>query len=171
MKASNFLGQYYFHKGDFANSQESFNKTVSYLNRGKFSPSMTNFSMLCEAMAKILRNDQDIITHNLLDLYSKIKLKVWQGMSMGIMGNILLNLNGAENPETENWIKKAIKSDEKNGLKWHLANDHATYAKFFKKKGDKSKARENLVTAINCFNECGADGWVSKFEKELSSLS
>jgi hypothetical protein len=37
-------------------------------------------------------------------------------------------------------------------------------------KGDQSKAKENLETAIEIFNECGSDGWVEKFEKELAEL-
>ena len=40
-------------------------------------------------------------------------------------------------------------------------------AEFFKKKGDPARARENLLTAIGIFRECGADGWVERYEKEL----
>jgi hypothetical protein len=40
-----------------------------------------------------------------------------------------------------------------------------------KRKGDQSKAKENLNQAIKTFKECGADGWVEKFAKELVSLS
>jgi hypothetical protein len=44
------------------------------------------------------------------------------------------------------------------------------YANLFKRKGDQSKAKETLGKAIEIFRECGADGWVEKFEKELSEL-
>jgi len=33
-----------------------------------------------------------------------------------------------------------------------------------------SKAKENLNKAIEIFTECGADGWVDKYEKELAEL-
>ena len=33
------------------------------------------------------------------------------------------------------------------------------------------KARENLGKAIEILKECGADGWVNKYEKELALLS
>jgi len=40
----------------------------------------------------------------------------------------------------------------------------------FKRKGDRLKAQENLGKAIEILKECGADGWVEKYEKELGTL-
>ena len=37
--------------------------------------------------------------------------------------------------------------------------------------GDLPKAKENLNKAIEIFTECGADGWVDKYEKELATIS
>jgi hypothetical protein len=51
-----------------------------------------------------------------------------------------------------------------------LGMDYALYAEFFKRKGDRLKAQENLGKAIDIFKECGADGWVEKAEKELAAL-
>jgi hypothetical protein len=53
----------------------------------------------------------------------------------------------------------------------NLGKDYALYADLFNRKGDRSKARENLGKAIEIFKECGADGWVEKYEKELATLS
>jgi hypothetical protein len=53
---------------------------------------------------------------------------------------------------------------------FHLGKDYALYAELFKRKGDKSKAQENLGKAIEIFKECGADGWVEKYEKEMFIL-
>ncbi len=53
---------------------------------------------------------------------------------------------------------------------WNLARDYALYADLFKRKGDLSKAQENVTKAIEIFEECGADGWVDKYEKELAEL-
>ena len=36
--------------------------------------------------------------------------------------------------------------------------------------GDATKAKEKLVKAIDILKECGADGWVEKYEKELASI-
>jgi hypothetical protein len=54
---------------------------------------------------------------------------------------------------------------------WHLGMDYALYAEFFKRKGDQSKAKQNLNTAIKILKECGADGWVEKYKKELTEIS
>jgi hypothetical protein len=50
---------------------------------------------------------------------------------------------------------------------WSLGGDYALYAELFKRKVDKSKAKENLTMAIDIFKECGADGWVKKYEEEM----
>jgi len=83
---------------------------------------------------------------------------------------ILLNIDDHHMNETENWIKKAIESDEKNGTRFNLGRDYALYAELFKRKGNQSKAKENLNKAIEIMKECGADGWVEKYEKEMATL-
>ena len=55
-------------------------------------------------------------------------------------------------------------------MMWNLAQDYALYAELFKRKEDFPKAKENLTKAIGIFKECGADGWVDKYEKELTAL-
>jgi hypothetical protein len=73
--------------------------------------------------------------------------------------------------DAEIWFQKAIEEDTKNGFRWHLAMDHACYANWFKKKDDRTGAKEQLTKAIDIFKECGADGWVEKYEKELALIS
>jgi len=55
-------------------------------------------------------------------------------------------------------------------MPWDLAKDYALYAEFFKKKGNLSQAREKLNSAIDIFRECGANGWVKKYEEEFAGL-
>jgi len=55
-------------------------------------------------------------------------------------------------------------------MMFHVGNDYALYADLFKRKGDRLKAQETLGKAIDLFKECGADGWVEKYEKELAAL-
>ncbi|MGD8890983.1 MAG: hypothetical protein PVF53_21380, partial [Desulfobacterales bacterium] len=71
--------------------------------------------------------------------------------------------------EAENWIKRAIETNQKYGMRWNLARDFALYAEWFKRKGDLPKAKEKLSKAIKIFRECGADGWVEKYKKELDT--
>ena len=55
-------------------------------------------------------------------------------------------------------------------MRWLLAKDYALYADMFKRKGDLKKSIEHLSKAIEIFQECGADGWVQKYEKDLAVL-
>lgn len=86
------------------------------------------------------------------------------------IGDILLHVND-DLSDVEVWIKKTIKADTRNGTRWELANDHALYTDWFKKKGDTSKAEEQLTKAIDLFWECGADGWVTLTEKALAEIT
>jgi tetratricopeptide (TPR) repeat protein len=103
-------------------------------------------------------------------LYDGIKYQVYESSAQRYIGEILLVLDDRFLPEAEDWIKKAIEADKINGMMWQLARDYALYAEFFKRKEDLPKAKENLSKAIEIFKECGADGWVEKYEKELASL-
>jgi hypothetical protein len=89
---------------------------------------------------------------------------------LSCIGKILLNIDNQHISEVEDWIKRAIEADKKNGMMWHLARDFALYAELFKRKSDLPKAREKLTKAIEIFKECSADGWVEKYEKELAAL-
>ncbi len=83
----------------------------------------------------------------------------------------MLNNDDHHASEAEYWIHKSIETSEPYGMMWFLGRDYALYAELFKRKEDQSKARENLNKAIAIIKECGADGWVEKYEKELSALS
>jgi hypothetical protein len=56
-------------------------------------------------------------------------------------------------------------------IRWQLATDHALYEDRFKNKEDIQGAKEQLTKAIDLFKECGADGWVRKYEKEMAKLT
>jgi tetratricopeptide (TPR) repeat protein len=99
------------------------------------------------------------------------KIKVNQGWIQRYIGEILLNIDDQHISEAEHWIQKAIEADQRNGMMFHLGKDYALYADLFKRKGDRLKAQENLGKAIEILKECGADGWVEKYERELVALS
>ena len=94
------------------------------------------------------------------------KLKVNDGVIANHIGGILMNIDAQFFPAAEKWINKAIEANKRIGTKWQLAGDYALYAELFRPKGDQSRAKENLTKAIEIFKECGADGWVDKYEKE-----
>lgn len=82
-----------------------------------------------------------------------------------------MNLGKQHFTESEEWVKKAIEADNRNGMMFYLGKDYAFYAEVLKRTGDKSEAKDALVKAIEIFKECGADGWVKKTEGEMQLLS
>ena len=113
----------------------------------------------------------DTNRHDLFECFEKNKLKVCEGIIASNIGDILMQSSDGQLADSEAWIKKAIYADTKNGTRWYLAADYVLYAKWFKKKGDPSGAREQLARAIEIFRECGAEGWVEKYERELALLT
>lgn len=81
-----------------------------------------------------------------------------------------MNMVNGHLPEAETWIQKAVNEDQTNGTRFFLGRDYALYAEWFKRNGDLPKAWGKLEMAIEIMKECGADGWVEKYEKELTLL-
>ena len=118
-----------------------------------------------------MRNEKDIDLESLYGYESENTINIFEGWMQRYIGEILLNIHNLQMNETEKWIMKAIESDKRNNMMWYLGRDYALYADLFKRKGDQSKAKESLNKAIEILKECGADGWVKKYEKELAALS
>jgi hypothetical protein len=52
-----------------------------------------------------------------------------------------------------------------------LGINFAFYSELFKQKGDRQKVGECLDKTTEILKECGDDGWVNKYQKELALLS
>jgi tetratricopeptide (TPR) repeat protein len=107
---------------------------------------------------------------SIYDLDNEIKIPIYESEAQRHIVEMLLILDDSFLSEAEEWIKKAIEFDKRNGMMFYLARDYALYSELFKRKGDLPKAQQNLSKAIEIFSECGADGWVEKYEKELAAL-
>jgi len=114
---------------------------------------------------KVLNKEKDVNLESLYAHFRNNKTRVVEGWIQRFIGEILLNIDDQHISEAEHWIKQAIEADQTNRMLLFLGNDYALYADFFKRKGNRSKAQENLGKAIEIFKECGADGWVEKAEK------
>jgi tetratricopeptide (TPR) repeat protein len=119
----------------------------------------------------VMNNEKDVDLKSLYAHSRNNRLKLNEGMISNFIGEILLNIDDLHIPEAENWIQRAIEADQGNGLRFRLGTDYALYAELFKRKGDRLKAQENLGRAIEILKECGADGWVEKYEKEMAAIS
>jgi tetratricopeptide (TPR) repeat protein len=169
--ASAFLGEIYIDLRKYDDAVNCYKRIILILENGNYMPSMIKFLQSCLMRAKVLRHDQDIEFNELFACYENYKVTWCRGWTARNIGEILLKIDDDHLADAEAWFQKAIEADTENKLRWHLAYDHALYADWYKKKGDIYGAKEQLTKAIDLFRECGADGWVEKYENELVRIS
>ena len=171
--ATAYLGWNFGDMKRYDESKEYQKKCILITEATKFFPSWLNVHKLFLAKTKILKHEPDIDLHDLNTLiasHEKNRLAACESFGTRCIAEIYMNIDDQHMAEAEAWIKRAIDFNTRHDTKWELARDHAIYLRWFKKKGDISKAKEQLTTAIGLFKECGADGWVEKYEKELSVM-
>ena len=166
-----YLGETYFEIGDFARSKEHYEKGSWILEHNRLWPSWANLGKVGLARSKVMNKEKDVDLETLYAHCRNNKVKAAEGSLRRYTGEILLNIDDQHTSEAEHWIRKAIEADRRNRMTFNLGKDYALYAEFFKRKGDRLKAQENLDKGIEIFKECGADGWVEKYGKELARLS
>jgi class 3 adenylate cyclase/tetratricopeptide (TPR) repeat protein len=169
--ANSVLSEIYLDMGEYETSQLFSKRAISYWQHIGWGPSLIKWNEISIALAKVMGNEKDISLNEILKCYDDIKSIRVKGFTQNHIGKILLNVDDQHISEAENWIKISIETNQKYGMKWNLARDYALYADLFKRKGDLPKAKENMSKAIEIFKECGADGWVEKYEKALGALS
>ncbi|MFC1858217.1 hypothetical protein ACFL9U_09350 [Thermodesulfobacteriota bacterium] len=152
-------------------SQKYYEKAISQYRDACVPPSWASHWKMLLSLTRAINNEKDISIDEMFEWYNNNKINSTTGSMMACIGEILLNIDDQHLSDAEDWIKRAIEEHKKYGVMWYLARDYALYAKLYKRKGDLSQAKENLNKAIATFKECGADGWVEKYEKELAVLS
>ncbi|MGM0656699.1 MAG: AAA family ATPase [Thermodesulfobacteriota bacterium] len=165
------LGNLWFEMGKFKNARKCYEDAIAVTERDNMFPSLTNAIKTDLTRLWVRTGGLDVGYRELFESFENNKLKLCEGIIARNIGDILLQSSDGQLADSEAWIKKAIYADTKNGTRLYLAADHALYAEWFKKKGDLSGAREQLSRAIEIFRECGADGWVEKYEGELDLLT
>jgi class 3 adenylate cyclase/tetratricopeptide (TPR) repeat protein len=166
-----WLGDTYFDMGDYERSKDCHEKAISELEQSGLYPSFLNMSRVALARTKVMNDEMDVDSEALYPDKTKNNWRMFDGWMSRCIGEILLNIDDKHISDAENSIKKAIETDKRNGMMFHLAQDYAAYAKLFKRKGDIPETKRNLSKAIDIYKECGADGWMEKAEKELKGLS
>ena len=165
------LGLMYIDLRKYDDAANCFRKQIELTEKFSFLPSTIKLYQSCLARAKVLRHDQDIELSELVACYQNYKFTWGKGWMARNIGEILLRIDDDHLSDAAHWFQKAIEADRRNGFRWQLATDHALYADWFKKKGDIQGVKEQLTNAIDLFRECGADGWVTRTERELSAIS
>jgi len=164
------LGDLYFDTGEYRKSQDHFEKVVSVLEQSGAFRSWMNLGRIALARTRVANSEKDVNLTEIFEYHNDNRVAAINGWMSRYIGDILLNIDDKHISEAEDWIKKAIEADSRNGMRWHLAKDYALYADLFKRKGDISKAKDNLNKAIEIFKECGADGWVTRTEEALAAI-
>ena len=165
------LGEIYFEMGDFSRSKEHYEKGSWAFERIRLFPSWVGWGKVASTRSKVMNKEKDVNLESLYAHSRNNKVKVAEGWIQRYIGEILLNIDDQHLSEAEHWIQNAIEADQRNRMMFHLGKDYALYAELFKRKGDRLKAQENLGKAIEIFKECGADGWVERYEKELARIT
>jgi len=164
------LGEIYFEMGDFLRSGEYYKRLVSVLESARLLPSLASFGQVAIVRSKVMNEEKEVNLVSLYDHSRDNKIKVFEGLISKCIAEILLNLDNAEISKAEQWTQKAIEADQRNGMMFHLARDYAFSANVFKRKRQMPEAREDMGRAIEGLKDCGATGWVKKYEDELASL-
>jgi len=164
------LGNTYFTLKDIQRAQYHYRQTIEILKRNGLFPSWLEFSRISLGMVKIITGERGIDLKLLYSHASRNSHPSFDGNIRRNLAFILLNINNRHMSEAEDWIKKAVESDSQNGTMWQLGMDYALYADLLKRKDHKSKAKEKLSKGIEILKECGADGWMEKYQRELATL-
>jgi tetratricopeptide (TPR) repeat protein len=168
--ANSSLGEIYLLRGNYKTCQGYFKRTIALRQQSSIYPSSIIMNKISIVLAKVMKKEKDINLKEIFNWHKDIKNRWVKGWVPKFISEILLNIDDQHTSEAEDWIKKAIETNQKYGMMWQLALDYALYAELFKRKGVQPKAKENLNKAIEIFKGCGADGWVDKYEKELEAL-
>jgi len=165
------LGETYFEMDNFQKSKDHFEKASWALEGYRLYPSLVSWGRLGLARSKVMNKEKDLNLESLYAFFRNNKIRALEGWFQRCIGEILLNIDDQHQSESEHWIQKAIESNQRNQTMFWLGKDYAIYAELLKRKGDRLKGQENLGKAIEILKECGADGWVEKYQKELAALS
>ncbi len=165
-----YLGLMQVDLGEYDDAVNYYKKVISVLENANYMPSIIKYFQSCMMRAKVLRHDQDVVLSELVACYQNYKLTLCKGWTARNIGDVMLNIDDDHISDAAVWFQKAIEVDTRNGFRFQLAQDHALYADWFKRKGDIKGAKEQLTKAVDIFRECGADRWVEKYEKQLAEL-
>ncbi|MFC1896139.1 hypothetical protein ACFL0Q_05705 [Thermodesulfobacteriota bacterium] len=166
----NNFGRLYIWTSEYEKAKGHFSRAISIFDSTGSHHDSLNWCRIGFASAKAMNNEKDIDHESLYSYTLENKCKFMEGVMYMDIARTLMNLDDRFIDEAEDCVKKAIEADTRNGTRWQLGQDYAVYSDLSKRKGDLPKAREHLSKAIEIMKECGADGWVTRYEKELARL-
>jgi class 3 adenylate cyclase/tetratricopeptide (TPR) repeat protein len=169
--AEGTLAETHFSMEKYGESKNNYANTLQILNSNTLYPSWVCVNELCVARAMVMNYEKIANLDVLLTYADRNRIKLADGKIRRVLAEILLYSDAPQLSDAEKWIHEALVADRQNGLLFELARDLIVFGEIYKRKNDHSKAREAVGEAISVFQECGADGWVKKYEEEIALLS
>ena len=165
-----YLGESHFEMKAYQKAMAYYEKAVWFLENNRWLPSFMNLHKISLLRANVMADKTNINLMTMREYEGCNKIKRFEGQMQRYIGEILLNLDEIHQKESEEWIKKAIDSDQRNGVMMELGRDYALYAKLLIKRGERSRAAEKLEAAIEIFERSRAGSWALRCSKELTPL-
>jgi len=165
------LGYAYFTLTDFEQSEYHHQCAISLTKRSRATPSLISLCELNIARARVLRNDRDLDLAFYTECIRRNRLPLYASRVRRHMAEILLTVGNGQLSVAEHWIREAIDHDLSMQLAWDLAQDYVVFSEIQMKKGDSAEGRNCVRRALKIFEQCGADGWVEKYRRELAVVS
>ncbi len=169
--AKRFIADIHFELGEHELSARLYQEAISLSQYGGFMPSSINLYKLAVNRSKVIAGKEGEELRFLDSLVTRNKDKVNDGLMACYLAETLLGMGREYEGKAEKWIRKAILSDSRNEIRWSLARDHLVYGQLCQRQDRSRDAARNYGKAIEVFSACGASGWVTKVEKEISRLS
>jgi tetratricopeptide (TPR) repeat protein len=168
---NHFLGEICFEGRDYQTARYHYEKAILFMEHNKVFESWVNLSRMAQTRAMALDTERDVNLESIRVMASENRIKIIDGWIRRYVGEILLNIDEKHTSEAETWIREAIEVDKRNDTMLNLGFDYALHAEIFKRKREITKAKNRLSKTMEVFQECGADGWVKKYEEEMAALS
>ena len=171
--ANLLLADTLFESGRYSESEHHYNTAVQASEQNKVVPHYKHVAIIGVARAKVELGtstiDLDLLRNTAAREDSNQTLS--KGWKARYIAEVLLKMGEQYLPEAETWIEKAISANTDKGMRFMLGQDLALYSEFYKKQNDLPQAREQMKKAIGIMKECGAEGWMERYEKELAKLN
>ena len=110
------LGEAYFEIDEYQESFDHYIEAIKILKHLKHLPSSINLNELGEIKAQVMLGRKNIELKKYYEKVLSCKVKVFDGTSRRIIGEILLYLDNGHISEAEYWIQEAIRFDNQNGM-------------------------------------------------------
>jgi len=156
--AQSHLAELYFKIGEYAQSAVHYERVDSLLEDKRIIPYWVNLNRMCWAKARVMNNEKDIDLDTLAAYEHENLVPFCDGSMKRNLGEIYGLIDHRHLATAENWMKKAIASDQKNDMQYNLGLDVAAYAGLLRRKGDARKANKKEKEALEIFRKCGSDG-------------